>query len=457
MEFEDNKINGHVPGQIVLNPDGTTSGATVPDARTAGEKVHATIGTVRAMSRTMLFARDIHHGDRASLIRVSKGMATPNDGDMIPATTHPEVVKGILRGDQATCSDTEWLNDPYKRGMWSRGTAYLDEQGRPQGWVRMPDLNQAKEGSLPPPFARGGADSKAGSIGKDTMRRIEAAFNNVPTSFNIRSGAFFTEINADSVDIAGSGSGHKSVNLKFDSSQGLPEGHTGTEFAPWHIYGVSYSITSNGVMNEGAIDAEQVMGEVLLVKQSVAESGLVVFDVPGVHTWVVPDVLKSGKKKARVTVTAGGGGANNSPGLNCGACGGAGGTEADSLDLTGIDTVSCTIGAGGIGSPVVNGFAGGGGSSSFGAFLSATGGQGAYGTAGGYGGEGVGGSLSMRGGDGSDSSSRGGLGGASYWGGGGRAGSGVGSPGRAPGSGGGGSTEGGTPGPGADGIITIEW
>lgn len=230
--------------------------------------VKAMLDRVRGMP---LFFRDVHFGDRASLIRVFGGMATPNDGGEISALTHPELVKGILRGDQATCSDAEWLNDPYKRGMWSRGTAYLDDQGKPQGWVRMPDLNQSKEGSLPPPFARGGSDSKAGSIGKDTMRRlegeIEVSWTGDHAAIGVTEGAFFSKASGQKGDIpAFSGGGSTTKIAGFDSALSVGEDHTGTEFAPWHIYGVSYSITSNGLVNEGAIDAGQVMGNVLLLQ-----------------------------------------------------------------------------------------------------------------------------------------------------------------------------------------------
>ena len=238
----------------------------VGDKAATPNGVKAMLDRVRGMP---LFFRDVHFGDRASLIRVFGGMATPNDGDQISALTHPELVKGILRDDQATCPDAEWLNDPYKRGMWSRGTAYLDEQGRPQGWVRMPDLNQAKEGSLPPPFARGGTDAKAGFIGKDTMRNITGEVGNAVTNTpaGVPTGAFkFSQTNS----CATTGTTLPSGKLSFDASLSLPEGHTGTEFAPWHIYGVSYSITSNGVMNEAGVDAEQVMGEVLLNRGRIA-------------------------------------------------------------------------------------------------------------------------------------------------------------------------------------------
>jgi len=235
------------------------------------EGVKAMLDRVRGMP---LFFRDVHFGDRASLIRVFGGMATPNDAIQISALTHPELVKAVLRGDVATCDEAAFQADPYQRGKWSRGTAYLDDIGKPQGWVRTPDLNQAMSDRLPPPFARGGADAKAGSIGKDTMRRLQGGVDVI--GYNNReqvSGAYGViklgpGVQTVSSNTSSSMSGN--TGFKFDSEAGLPEGHTGTEFAPWHIYGVSYSITSNGVFNEGAIDAEQVMGEVLLNRGRIA-------------------------------------------------------------------------------------------------------------------------------------------------------------------------------------------
>lgn len=246
----------------------------------AGEAANkaATPGGVKAMLDRVrgmpLFFRDVHFGDRASLIRVFGGMATPNDAIQISALTHPELVKAVLRGDVATCDEAAFQADPYQRGKWSRGTAYLDDMGKPQGWVRTPDLNQAMPDSLPPPFVRGGADAKAGSIGKDTMRKLQGSLSNstgaITWTGNLSASGVF-KIGSEQgpqVSVTTSGTGHR--NVLFDSEAGLPAGHTGTEFAPWHIYGVSYSITSNGVFNEGAIDTEQVMGEVLQVKARTA-------------------------------------------------------------------------------------------------------------------------------------------------------------------------------------------
>lgn len=221
-----------------------------------------------------IFLTGHHDGDRASLIRVFNGMATPDDGDQLSALTHPGVVEGVLRGDVKSCTEEEWQTDPYKRGMWSKGNAYLDAQGKPQGWVRMSDRNGVKEGSLPAPFWRGGTDAKVGSIGNDTMRRLEGKVGAI--GYNYREsvidleGVF--ELGTPAAAIATNGAGGQAghTGFKFDSAKGLPAGHTGTEFAPWNITGVSYTITANGIVNESELDAAGVMAQVLAVQTRVS-------------------------------------------------------------------------------------------------------------------------------------------------------------------------------------------
>lgn len=223
-----------------------------------------------------IFMQGFHGGSRASLAVVFAGMATPDDGLQLTAFTHPEIVRRVLRGDVKTCTEAEFQADPYKRGVWSLGNAYLDEQGKPQGWVRMSDRNGVLPGSLPAPFWRGGIDAKVGSIGKDTMRSLKGSLGAIYS----RGGVGFTGgVFADATISTGQGVGSTNVANTtiegiFDASKALPLGHTTDsvkgEFAPWHIYGVSYTITSNGVVNEAAIDAANVMAEVLLISGRVA-------------------------------------------------------------------------------------------------------------------------------------------------------------------------------------------
>ncbi len=217
-----------------------------------------------------IFFNGHHDGDRASLIRVFNGMATPDDGDHLNALTHPGVVEGVLRGDVKSCTEEEWQTDPYKRGMWSKGNAYLDAQGKPQGWVRMSDRNGVKEGSLPAPFWRGGVDAKVGSIGKDMMRDWSATFTAARNGATNTLDGAVTRENTVSTGVDGTIGAALPRDVKISPAISLPAGHTGSETVPWNITGVSYTITANGIVNEAALDAAGVMAQVLLLQGRVA-------------------------------------------------------------------------------------------------------------------------------------------------------------------------------------------
>lgn len=181
-------------------------------------------------------------------------------------------------------------------------------------------------------------------------------------------------------------------------------------------------------------------------------------------TWVVPANID----RARVTAVGGGAGAGSSGTSLAGGGGGSGGTGISVIGgLTPGEGISLSVGAAGVG-----GTSGGngapGGSSSFGVYLTASGGQpgqgGATGQSGGSGGSAFGASLNVgggAGGDGSSGLSRGGDGAASSMGGGGRAASAPGAAqnGVAFGSGGGaGYFSAGVPGGnGQQGIVIVEW
>ncbi|WP_249549380.1 glycine-rich domain-containing protein, partial [Escherichia coli] len=105
----------------------------------------------------------------------------------------------------------------------------------------------------------------------------------------------------------------------------------------------------------------------------------VVFDKAGVSTWNVPDIVKKGRR-VRVKVI-GGGGSGGYPAINTtnpsgGGGGGGGGVSESVIDLTGISTVTITVGSGGTGQNTSASNGRQGGTSSFGTYLSATGGDG---------------------------------------------------------------------------------
>ena len=123
-------------------------------------------------------------------------------------------------------------------------------------------------------------------------------------------------------------------------------------------------------------------------------------------------------KKAFVMVTGGGGGA-----AGYSESGGAGGHAEKMLDVTGVQTVTVTIGGGGT-TVTYYAVAGNGGTSSFGSYVTATGGNGGNANVqhtGGSGGTGSGGDVNVVGGAGTGHSNLAGSGaigngGPSYWG-----------------------------------------
>lgn len=132
------------------------------------------------------------------------------------------------------------------------------------------------------------------------------------------------------------------------------------------------------------------------------------------HTWTKP----AGCTYVLVYVTGGGGGARHNSNNYRGAGGGGGGTAIGWHDVSSVSTVAVTVGGGG--AKVTSGRGAGGGTSSFGSFCSATGGQGGTSDGphqGGIGGSASGGFMNIVGGDGemAHSSDREGGGGSSFW------------------------------------------
>jgi phage-related tail fiber protein len=192
--------------------------------------------------------------------------------------------------------------------------------------------------------------------------------------------------------------------------------------------------------------------------------GVQSYSTAGVFTWTKP----AGVSKAWVRVVAGGGGGGR---YSHGGGGGGGGGIAEGLvDLTGVTTVTVTVGAGGAGSVGSEADALSGGASSFGSYMSATGGAGASKWYGGAAGLGAGGDINTTLGMGAHATrhDNGSASSTSIYGGGhgagGRgygAGSGsIGTSGMSSaltGSGGGGGNENGNGGNGSPGQVVIRW
>jgi len=136
--------------------------------------------------------------------------------------------------------------------------------------------------------------------------------------------------------------------------------------------------------------------------------GMQVFTGGG--TWSRP----SGVRYIKVQIQGGGGG-----GSGHGESGGAGGYAERILDVTGISSVSVSI-SGEAGGTYYSGAGGNGGGSSFGPYLSASGGYGANRNnqhSGGLAGVGSGGNLNIYGGGGQPHHTRSAVGGDCFWGG----------------------------------------
>lgn len=152
----------------------------------------------------------------------------------------------------------------------------------------------------------------------------------------------------------------------------------------------------NTLTNLSGKDVAGLLTYLDLGESTFGAQNCVVFDKAGVSTWNVPDIVKKGRR-VRVRVV-GGGGSGGYPAINTtnpsgGGGGGGGGVSESVIDLTGISTVTITVGSGGTGQNTSASNGRPGGTSSFGSYLSATGGDGGGQVSGGAGGEGMGGQI----------------------------------------------------------------
>ncbi|WP_407171614.1 phage tail protein [Citrobacter farmeri] len=153
----------------------------------------------------------------------------------------------------------------------------------------------------------------------------------------------------------------------------------------------------------GATNVASARTNLGITDSSFGLKGMAVFSTTGVTTWTVPDVLKNGRKCEVEVIGGGGSGGRTGSGAAGGGGGGGGGRAVAMLDLTGVSNVTITVGDGGAGIASGSGDATGnsGGSSSFGSYLSATGGSGGGFPSGGRGGSGAGGDINTSTGSGS--------------------------------------------------------
>lgn len=190
------------------------------------------------------------------------------------------------------------------------------------------------------------------------------------------------------------------------------------------------------------------------VSQTTGPKAIQVFATAGTHTYnPTPGATVA------VAEVVGGGGEGADGATQASGGGGGGGYSRKWLSLSGITSVTVTVGAGGSGGTTTGN---NGGTSSFGAHCSATGGAGSVNTGssynvGGAGGVGSGGDVNLTGSSGRTSTNIGGDGGESIFGGAGRGKLIAGTAGVAPGAGGAGGAGSGTyaGGNGAAGIVIV--
>jgi len=188
---------------------------------------------------------------------------------------------------------------------------------------------------------------------------------------------------------------------------------------------------------------------------------IAVFDEAGVTEWTVPGVLRLGLRKCHVEVIGGGAGGGSSlsdPGSGPG--GGGGGLAYKIVDLTDVSSVPVTVGAAGNGASAGQSDSTNGGSSSFGSYVSASGGSAPGAVSSGNSGVGQGGDLNTGLGPGISGSqaTSGEPGSGGGPGGGAIAGQQPGASARGPGGGGGGGSRDSQPGGnGFRGQVTVRW
>ncbi|WP_345769429.1 phage tail protein [Citrobacter amalonaticus] len=148
---------------------------------------------------------------------------------------------------------------------------------------------------------------------------------------------------------------------------------------------------------------DKVLENLGLEESAFGYKNMVVFSNPGVMNWVVPDELRKGRK-CYVKIIGGGGSGGRAAG---GGGGGGGGIAEKLIDLTEVESVTLTVGNGGIAPAAgTSNIAGtNGGTTSFGSILSATGGTGGATPSGGACGVGIGGDFNTSLGPGNPGSS----------------------------------------------------
>ena len=110
----------------------------------------------------------------------------PMDGQVIPRATDQGLLAAIMAGDVPSCSDADWLADPYKRGNYTLGDGLTT--------IRLPDLNGKHPDAVGAVFARGDGKNSApvGMIQADAIRNFIAKFDAVSAGGAVLKTGYFS-------------------------------------------------------------------------------------------------------------------------------------------------------------------------------------------------------------------------------------------------------------------------
>lgn len=112
----------------------------------------------------------------------------PLDGQLVPRATDQGLLAAIMAGEIPSCSDADWLADPYRRSNYTLGDGSTT--------IRLPDRNGKTVGTVGSVFARGDGDNAPamGMIHGDTIRNFTGVVTfhsaEVPSVIAATSGIF---------------------------------------------------------------------------------------------------------------------------------------------------------------------------------------------------------------------------------------------------------------------------
>lgn len=181
--------------------------------------------------------------------------SAPLDGQLLNRATYPDAWTQI-QASGLLITDTEWLADPTKRGMYSSGNGTTT--------FRLPDLNGKFAGSLGAVFQRGdGALSAAvaGVIQSDALQGHKHSTTLGDSTLGGGAGVGFGTESTQSTSIVGQtySSSYKTLTSTSnvnDGTNGTPR--TAAETRPLNVTGVWVVKLFGSAINQGSVDVQQL-------------------------------------------------------------------------------------------------------------------------------------------------------------------------------------------------------